>query len=144
MNEDKRSNIISEFDKFKTSYKDLQTKVRAIFPEMSATHRQWFESFLYNLNIEFDKLSENVLRVVDNLKEDSAKKPQNIFKTLNSRQYKLLTYLKKYPNIVRREYCAMFNISAMTAFRDLKDLENKGLIFGMGAGKGRKFGLREE
>lgn len=144
MNETKRSNIISDFDKFKSSYKDLQNKVRAIFPEMNATHRQWFESFLYNLNVEFDKLSENVLKTVDDLKIDSSKKPQNIFKTLNSRQYKLLTYLKKYPNIVRREYCTMFNISAMTAFRDLKDLENKGLIFGMGAGKGRKFGLKEE
>ncbi|QQR93789.1 DeoR family transcriptional regulator [bacterium] len=137
-----KKQITDELKKFKTSYKDLQEKARVIFPDMNAKERQWFESFLYNLNVEFDNFADNLNEILDSIKEEDKKLP-NVFKTLNSRQYKILTYLKKYPNIVRREYCTMFNISAMTAFRDLKDLEQKGLIFGMGAGKGRKFGLKD-
>lgn len=32
--------------------------------------RQWFESFLYNLNVEFDNFADNLNEILDSIKEE--------------------------------------------------------------------------
>jgi len=64
---------------------------------------------------------------------------------LNSRQQKLLVYLKEHKKITRAQYIKAFNVSTSTAARDLKKLLDLGLIEAKGPlGPGREYYLKEK
>lgn len=77
---------------------------------------------------------ENVINVITSDEIDTT--------TLNERHYKVIEYLKNFKEITRREYSTMFGISFMTSFRDLAQLEKKGLLIKIGKGRATKYLLK--
>lgn len=69
--------------------------------------------------------------------------PAHIRTTLNDRQLKILTYFKQHKKLTRKKYSAMMNIAIATAFRDLNDLHEKGLIKAVGKGRGTSYILAQ-
>lgn len=59
--------------------------------------------------------------------------------TLNDRQLKILTFFKQHKKLSRKKYASMMNIGIATAFRDLNDLNAKGLIKSTGQGRGTAY-----
>ncbi len=66
-----------------------------------------------------------------------------IMNGLNSRQMKLLEYLAEYGSINRREYTIMFEVSPMTAYRDLNLLKEKKLLIEIGNGRGTQYIIKK-
>jgi len=56
-------------------------------------------------------------------------------KGLNERQIKAVQYIRKKGSISNKEYQDLFNVSRATATRDMKSLEEKGIIKSEGTGK---------
>jgi HAE1 family hydrophobic/amphiphilic exporter-1 len=64
---------------------------------------------------------------------------------LNERQIELIEYLKRNGRVTRKEYAEKFKVSIATAARDLKELQEKGLIASRGPkGRGRWYEIREK
>jgi predicted HTH transcriptional regulator len=71
------------------------------------------------------------------------KEQEKLLKSLNNRQRRTIEYLKEKRKITRVVYIEMFNVSVSTAARDLKELQDKGLIVAKGPlGKGRWYELK--
>lgn len=66
------------------------------------------------------------------------------FSQLNYRQLKIIEYLKSYPSITRREYALLYNISFMTAFRDLSQMVDDNILLVIGVQRGTKYILKSE
>lgn len=63
---------------------------------------------------------------------------------LNERQKRLIEYLQKNGRITRKDYAELFNISIATAARDLKELQNRGIIKSRGPkGPGRWYEINK-
>lgn len=60
---------------------------------------------------------------------------KEIFKELSDRQKKIVNYLKKHQKITRKEATNVLNVSKNTAFRELDNLQEKGLIKRKGQGR---------
>jgi len=56
-------------------------------------------------------------------------------KGLNERQIKAVQYIRKKGSISNKEYQDLFNVSRATATRDMKSLEEKGILKSEGTGK---------
>lgn len=63
--------------------------------------------------------------------------------SLNDRQLKVLTHFKQHKKLSRKKYAAMMGIAIATAFRDLDDLNKKGLIKAVGKGRGTSYILAQ-
>jgi|GEM_PF-4266353 len=74
--------------------------------------------------LELSKMIEGIFNV-----------PQNIKLQCNNRQIRLLKSLNRIGKITRREYSDNFNVSFMTAFRDLQKLVSLGCIQKYGEGR---------
>jgi len=54
---------------------------------------------------------------------------------LNERQIKTVRYIREKGYITSKEYQSLFNVSRATATRDMKSLEEKGIVKSRGTGK---------
>lgn len=63
---------------------------------------------------------------------------------LNERQINLINILRKKVYINRNEYCKLFKVSPMTAYRDLIYLSDKGILKSEGNGKSTKYFINYE
>jgi len=67
--------------------------------------------------------------------------PEELLATLNDRQLKGLGILRQKRKLSRRKYAAINGIAIATAFRDLRDLVEKGLAISEGMGRGTFYTL---
>ncbi len=63
--------------------------------------------------------------------------------SLNDRQLKILTLFKQHKKLSRKKYAATMNVAIATAFRDLNDLQAKGLIVPVGKGRATSYVLAQ-
>ena len=63
--------------------------------------------------------------------------------SLNDRQLKILTYFKQHKKLSRKKYATMMDVAIATSFRDLNDLNIKGLIKSVGKGRGTHYVLAQ-
>ncbi len=75
------------------------------------------------------------IRNLSRLVKYKTQKQDNIQIQLNKRQLQILSYIKKYKKISRQEYAKRFQVSFMTAYRDLNKMAKLGLIQRKGSGK---------
>ncbi|WKZ30160.1 MAG: hypothetical protein QY314_00075 [Candidatus Dojkabacteria bacterium] len=69
--------------------------------------------------------------------------PDELLSTLNERQLKALGVLKRKRKLSRRKYAIMNNVAIATAFRDLRDMVEKGLALSVGIGRGTYYMIAE-
>ena len=62
---------------------------------------------------------------------------------LNERQKIIINYLSINKTVTNRQYCSMCKTDRVTAFRDLKELEKKGIILRKSKGRSLYYVLRE-
>ncbi len=98
----------------------------------------WLERFARNISKDISDQKAELDQQMAEEKERNTKQP---FLDLNKRQLKALKYLQTIPTLKREDYCAMMDVSTMTAYRDLDDLVNKKLIKVEGRGRGTKYML---
>lgn len=95
----------------------------------------WLERFTKDFASE---LKISLIEVQKQIKESKGNLKQP-FLNLNKRQLKVLRYLQTIPSIKREDYVQMFEVSTMTAFRDLKELLDKKLIKLEGKGRATQY-----
>ncbi len=95
----------------------------------------WLESFALDIA---DQLKANKMKIIKTLQENkgSTKQP---FLNLNKRQLKILRYLQTIPSVKREDYVQMFEVSTMTAFRDMNELVEKKLLRVEGKGRATRY-----
>jgi predicted HTH transcriptional regulator len=98
----------------------------------------WIERFVKSMARDVEEQKNEIDKQMAEEQEKNAKQP---FLDLNKRQLKILKYLQTIPTVKREDYCAMMDVSTMTAYRDLDDLVNKKLIKVEGRGRGTKYML---
>lgn len=90
-----------------------------------------FTQFLEKVAKEYETQIETIH---DALSHQTSIAP-HIRASLNDRQLKILTFFKQHKKLSRKKYASMMNIGIATAFRDLNDLNTKGLIKAVGQGR---------
>jgi len=70
--------------------------------------------------------------------------PENILIKLNDRQSKALTMLRQHKKFSRNKYMSIFDVSTVTAFRDLKEMVEMDLAKIVGTGRGTTYVLNEK
>jgi predicted HTH transcriptional regulator len=95
------------------------------------------EGEFFEMNL-LEELKKNLIHTVESIRDVS----NNDSNILSDRQFKMLKYLGEFNEISRREYASMFDVSFMTAFRDLEKLVEKGVIVSIGRGRGTKYILK--
>lgn len=98
----------------------------------------WIEKFVKGLAKDVEEQKTELDKQLAEEQEKNSKQP---FLDLNKRQLKILKYLQTIPTVKREDYCAMMDVSTMTAYRDLDDLVSKKLIRVDGRGRGTKYML---
>ena len=98
----------------------------------------WIEKFVMAIETE---LSENLSKAEKVIASEKQKSTNQPFLDLNKRQIKILRYLQTIPTVKREDYCAMMDVSTMTAFRDMRELVRKKLVKVEGRGRGTKYKL---
>jgi DNA-binding MarR family transcriptional regulator len=97
----------------------------------------FIELFLYALSLATIDLHNNVINIV----EESSVYTIHAKEALNYRQLKALSYIEDHGRIKRSDYANMMGISFMTAYRDLKEMEEKEFIKSRGTGKATYYTL---
>lgn len=100
----------------------------------------WIETFVRCIALDINSLKNEVIR----LEEEKIKKKKKTLLDLNSRQLKLLRYLRIKSRISRKEYVNMMGVSTMTAYRDLDELVARSLIQCRGGGRSTHYMLQNE
>lgn len=98
-----------------------------------------FTTFTTNILKEYCQIAESISGSI----EQRGKIPETILKSLNERQIKALGMLKQKRKLSRRKYALLNNVAIATAFRDLKDMTDKGLIASIGTGRGTYYVFTE-
>ncbi|GIW71121.1 MAG: hypothetical protein KatS3mg102_0663 [Planctomycetota bacterium] len=65
----------------------------------------------------------------------------SVYFELNERQRRLIEYLQAYGSIRNRDYYEIMGVSKSTGWRDLKDLQERGIVQVKGRGKGSVYSL---
>lgn len=97
----------------------------------------WIEKFITDITFEYQEIENELKQEIE--KEKS--KSYQPFLNLNRRQLKVLKYLQTIHSIKREDYVQMFDVSTMTAYRDLNDLVDRKLLKIEGQGRGTKYQL---
>ncbi len=97
----------------------------------------WIETFLTHIKAE---ISLGAAEIDSALARAESKKDKP-FLNLNKRQLRILRYLQTIPSLKREDYVQMFEISSMTAFRDLKGLLDAKLLKTEGEGRATRYKL---
>ena len=84
--------------------------------------------------MKFEELTKIEKQILD-VSRDKALKDKMGQLELNDRQMKSVSHLLKHEKITNREYQKITNTNRITAFRDLTDLVDKGLIEMVGRGR---------
>lgn len=91
----------------------------------------WIERFIRGVSLDLVSLKNEVVM----LEEEKLKKKKKRLLDLNSRQLKLIRYLRHKPKIYRREYVKIMGVSTMTAYRDINELVDRKVIEVRGGGR---------
>lgn len=97
----------------------------------------WVEKFISDIASEMKQNKQNVINVKTHAEENN----NQPFLDLNKRQLKILRYLQTIPSVKREDYVQMFDVSTMTAFRDLNELTDKKVLKIEGKGRATKYVL---
>ncbi|MBD3362531.1 DeoR family transcriptional regulator [Candidatus Dojkabacteria bacterium] len=97
----------------------------------------WIEKFTEHIAAEFENRYKRITKQI----ETNKKRTHQPFLNLNKRQLKILKYLQTIPSVKRQDYVQMFDVSTMTAYRDLNELLKKKLIKVEGKGRATKYSL---
>ncbi len=111
--------------------------------KISRTHKDitvFLELILYSLSIAIIDLQNRI----DNVNNETAIYSFKAKENLNYRQLKALSYIEKKGRIQRSDYSNIMGVSFMTAYRDLKEMEEKGFIQKKGVGKATYYTLTNE
>ncbi len=117
------------FNKYSDDFLPLWEKATS---SMTGNITYWLEAFTKALQQELEEIYKSMKSELEKQEVEAKKKP---FLYLNKRQLKILKYLQTIPHVKREEYVKMFNISPMTAYRDLLDLKKRKLIKPVGNGR---------
>jgi Fic family protein len=126
--------IVGLFEKNSKTYHEILT---ASVDSPTGNISYWLERFTKDFGNELKLNKVEVQRIIKENK-GGLKQP---FLNLNKRQLKVLRYLQTIPSIKREDYVQMFEVSTMTAFRDLKELFDKKLIKSEGKGRATQYVL---
>lgn len=122
---------------------ELELKLRSLLEELKIN-----EEFLSFIKVDMtDKTIRFLELKFDKIIQESMNNNEDQNSTLadvNIRQIKALEYLNDFDAISRREYAITFGVSFMTAFRDLVQLEKKGLVSIIGRARGTKYILKNK
>lgn len=97
----------------------------------------WLEVFTNSLSDEYKTL----LSKMQELSQVQSKVEEKPFMDMNKRQLKILRYLQSIPTVKREDYIQMFDVSTMTAYRDLNALVKKKLLKIEGEGRATHYKL---
>jgi len=97
----------------------------------------FIELFLYVISLATIDLHNNITNII----EESSIYTIHAKEELNHRQLKALSYIENNGRIKRSDYTNIMGISFMTAYRDLKEMEEKGFIENHGTGKATYYTL---
>lgn len=126
--------LVKIFDKHKElTLNSLRTSMHDENENMTA----WLETFTGMIADEFGEL----LSKVEHMEEAANKHEDKPFLNLNKRQLKILRYLQSIPTVKREDYIQMFDVSTMTAYRDLNALVKKKLLKIEGEGRATHYKL---
>lgn len=100
----------------------------------------FIEAITYALSLEILTLENRVATEFD----EKVKQKAKLSAEFNSRQIKILEYLKTNKTIKRRKYSKLMGVSFMTAYRDLNELVEKELLSINGVGRGTYYTLPEK
>lgn len=126
--------IAKIFDRNNEKYLELWKKA---IESPSGNITYWLEAFTEDVVIELTEVANSLNQIKENLNK-SVSKP---FLNLNKRQLKILRYLQTIPSVKREDYVQMFDVSTMTAFRDLNELLKRKLLRIDGKGRATKYYL---
>ena len=70
--------------------------------------------------------------------------PKDVFKNLNHRQIKILEYIQTHGSIHLQDCLELFEVSKVTASRDLSHLHQQDYVLRLGRGKATKYLLNSE
>lgn len=121
-------------------YEDEYLEAMKSGAEKNDDQSQWVEKFVRGISLDLASLKNEVVR----LEEEKLKKKKKKLLDLNSRQLKVIRYLKVQPKIYRRDYVKMMGVSTMTAFRDLNELVERNIIETRGGGRSTYYILAKE
>ncbi len=116
-------------------YESLQkvSQVRAITP--------WLEYFTLGLAVEFNRVKERVLKLSADVHLKEKLGGHQIY--LSERQITIVEYIQKTGFLQNQSFKELFpNVSEDTILRDLKDLQNKGIIKKSGKTKASRYVLK--
>lgn len=111
--------------------------------ETSATHNltPWLEYFTLGLAVELNRVKEKVLKLSTDVHIKEKLGGQQIY--LTERQITIVEYIQKAGFLQNQAFADIFpKISEDTILRDLKDLQNKGIINKKGKTKAARYVLR--
>ncbi|MBP9759020.1 DeoR family transcriptional regulator [Candidatus Dojkabacteria bacterium] len=122
------------FDKNNTL---LQNSLKTCLNDENENITAWIEVFTDAITTEYKEL----LIKVQQSNESTIKNEEKPFLDLNKRQLKILRYLQSIPTVKREDYIQMFDVSTMTAYRDLNALVKKKLLRIEGEGRATHYKL---
>lgn len=126
--------INKAFDKNNTL---LINALRSTLSDENENLTTWIETFTAILIPEYTEL----LTKYEQVNQPKAKSQEKSLLNLNKRQLKILRYLQSIPTVKREDYIQMFDVSTMTAYRDLNELVNKKLLRVEGEGRATHYKL---
>ncbi|MBN2100506.1 DeoR family transcriptional regulator [Candidatus Dojkabacteria bacterium] len=112
-------------------YEDEYLEALRISIEKDGDQTLWIERFIRGVSLDLSALKNEVVR----LEEEKLKRKKKRLLDLNSRQLRIIRYLKHNGKISRMEYVKMMGVSTMTAYRDLNELVDRKIIDVRGGGR---------
>lgn len=100
----------------------------------------FIEAFLYTISLTSIDISNDIKK--EYVKK--VKKQEEVGYTLNQRQQQIFDFLSLNQKITRGQVNQMMDLSFMTSFRELKDMQEKGYIKQKGKGRGTYYVLSKE
>jgi Fic family protein len=115
----------------------LINSLRTTLNDENENLTNWIETFTNVLTGEY----KEILSKYEQVGHISNKSEEKSLLHLNKRQLKILRYLQSIPTVKREDYIQMFDVSTMTAYRDLNALVNKKLLRVEGEGRATHYKL---
>ncbi len=108
--------------------------------EKNNNQTTWIERFVRGVSLDITTLKNEVIRI----EEEKVQKKKKKLMDLNSRQLKIINYMKRKPRLYRKDYVKMMGVSTMTAYRDLNELVERKIIECCGGGRSTHYRLRKD
>jgi hypothetical protein len=121
-------------------YEDEYLEAMQVCKERGDDQTLWIERFVRGISLDISSLKNEAIRI----EEEKIKKKKKKLLDLNSRQLKVINHLKHNPKIKRKEYVKMMGVSTMTAYRDINELVDRGILECKGGGRSTHYVLNEQ